>query len=104
MTSSARASNKMAALRSLGPDIAILSESACPEQLRRKLPELADVPMLWVGDNVHKGLAVVSFTGSDSRWINPIEPPTNTIAPVQVTGQKSFRLPAMWDHNDRKEG
>ena len=55
----------MAALRSLRPDIAILSESACPEQLRRKLPELADVPMLWVGDNVHKGLAVVSFTGSE---------------------------------------
>jgi hypothetical protein len=25
-------------------------------------------------------------------------------APVQVTGQKSFRLLAVWDPNDRKEG
>jgi hypothetical protein len=95
---------KIAALRSLCPDIAILSEVASPERLRRELPELNDVPIVWVGDNVHKGLAVISFTGSELALDQSHQTANQYIAPVRVTGQKSFRLLAVWDHNDRKEG
>jgi exodeoxyribonuclease III len=95
---------KMAALRSLRPDIAILSEVACPEQLRRKLPELGDMPIVWVGSNPNKGLAIISFTGSQLALDCSHRTTNQYIAPVQETGQKTFRLLAVWDHNDRKEG
>jgi exodeoxyribonuclease-3 len=95
---------KIAALRSLRPDIAILSEVASPERLRKDLPELADMPIIWVGDNLNKGLAVISFTGSELALDQSHRTTNQYIAPVQVTGEKSFRLLAVWDHNDRKEG
>jgi exodeoxyribonuclease-3 len=95
---------KMAALRSLRPDIAILSEVACPDKLRRELPELADMPIVWVGTNPNKGLAVISFTGSELALDCSHRTTNQCITPVQVTGQKPFRLLAVWDHNDRKEG
>jgi hypothetical protein len=95
---------KMAALRSLRPDIAILSEVACPEQLRLRLPELKDIPTVWVGGSSNKGLAVISFTGSELALDVSYKMTNQYIAPVQVTGQKPFRLLAVWDHNDRKEG
>jgi hypothetical protein len=95
---------KIAALRSLRPDIAILSEVANPERLRTALPELADIPIVWVGTNPNKGLAVISFTGSELALDCSYRTTNRYIAPVQVTGQKSFRLLAVWDHNDRKEG
>jgi exodeoxyribonuclease III len=95
---------KMVALRSLRPDIAILSEVARPERLRRDLPELGAVPIVWVGSNPNKGLAVVSFTGSQLALDISYKTTNEYIAPVEVTGQKSFRLLAVWDHNDRKEG
>ena len=37
---------KFAALRSLRPDIAVLSEVACPEKLRDQVYELCDVPIV----------------------------------------------------------
>jgi hypothetical protein len=55
---------KLAALSSLRPDIAILSEVACPERLRSQLPILEAMPIVWVGNKANKGLGVVSFTGS----------------------------------------
>src|SRR5258705_7708354 len=42
---------KLAALSALKPDIAVLSEVACPEKLRSQLPTLAGLPIIWVGNN-----------------------------------------------------
>jgi hypothetical protein len=95
---------KLAALRSLRPDIAILSEVACPDQLRLRLPELKDIPIVWVGGSPNKGLAVMSFTGSGLALDVSYKMTNQYIAPVEVTGRKNFRLLAVWDHNDRKEG
>ena len=95
---------KFAALRSLHPDIAILSEVACPERLRTQLPELAGVPIVWVGENPAKGLAVLSFAGDELALDSSYQRTNQFIAPVHVTGQNSFRLLAAWDHNDRREG
>jgi len=95
---------KLGALRSLRPDIAVLSEVSCPDILRSKLPELDRVPMVWVGDNVNKGLAIVSF-GGDELILDASYRETNQyVAPVHVNGRNQFRLLAVWDHNDRKEG
>ena len=49
---------KLAAFSSLRPDIAILSEVACPERLRSQLPILEGMPIVWVGNKANKGLGV----------------------------------------------
>jgi hypothetical protein len=54
---------KLAALLALQPDIAVLSEVACPSVLRANSRQFCELPIVWIGDNLHKGLAVISFTG-----------------------------------------
>lgn len=95
---------KLAALRSLQPDIAVLSEVACPEKLRRQVHELCGLPIVWVGDKKDKGLAVLSFNGDELALDRSYRSANQYVAPVQVNGPRSFRLLAVWDHNDRKEG
>jgi hypothetical protein len=95
---------KLAALTALRPDIAILSEVTCPDRLRLQAPELSELPMVWVGDNPNKGLAVVSFARDELALDNSYRSTNQYIAPVHVSGSRSFRLLAVWDHNDRKQG
>jgi len=92
---------KLGALRSLRPDIAVLSEVARPEILRSKLPELNRVPMVWVGDKANKGLAIVSFGGDELILDTSYRETNQYVAPVHVNGRNQFRLLAVWDHNDR---
>jgi exodeoxyribonuclease III len=95
---------KLSALKSLCPDIAVLSEVASPEVLQRDVQGLQGSSIVWVGSNPNKGLAVVSFTGSH-LVLDPSYRDTNQfIAPVHVNGMFPFRLLGVWDHNDRKEG
>lgn len=96
--------HKLAALRSLRPDIAVLSEVACPEKLRNQAHELCGVPIAWVGDNPNKGLAVLSFTGHGFALDSSYRNTNQYVAPVHVHGPRPFRLLAVWDNNDRKEG
>jgi endonuclease/exonuclease/phosphatase family metal-dependent hydrolase len=95
---------KLDSLRSLQPDIAVLSEVACPEKLRSKLPELRHSPIVWVGDNPNKGLAILSFNGNELALDSSYRIANRFIAPVHVIGPRAFRLLAVWDHHDRKEG
>jgi hypothetical protein len=95
---------KLAALHALKPDIAVVSEVACPEKLHSQLPALEGFPIVWVGNKPNKGLAVVSFTGSSLQLDASYRPSNQFVAPVHVNGAKSFRLLATWDNNDRIEG
>jgi hypothetical protein len=95
---------KLEALRSLRPDLAVLSEAACPEILRSKMPELGNLPIVWVGDNPNKGLAVVSFGGHELELDSSYRETNRYVAPIHIGGRNPFRLLAIWDHNDRKEG
>lgn len=97
-------SRKLDALQALRPDIAILSEVACPEVLQSKVRQVCGLPVVWIGDNPNKGLAVMSFTGDDLALDSSCRDSNRYIAPVHVNGKRSFRLLAVWDHNDRKEG
>ena len=65
---------------------------------------LAGLPIVWVGKNPNKGLAVVSFTGSCLELDPSYKASNQFVVPVHVNGTKSFRLLATWDHNDRTEG
>lgn len=95
---------KLEALRVLRPDIAVLSEVSRPDILRSKIPELSQVPMVWVGDNANKGLAVLSFGDDELILDGSYQAANQFVAPVHVNGRNRFRLLAVWDHNDRKEG
>jgi hypothetical protein len=94
---------KLDTLIALRPDIAVLSEVACPENLRSKA-NVGELPIVWIGDDPNKGLAVVSFTGSSLVLDTSCRSTNQYIAPVHVNGKYPFRLVAVWDHNDRKEG
>ncbi len=91
---------KFAALRSLRPDVAVISECASPERLRPKL-DLArrGVDLLWVGRNPHKGLAVLGFKGNRVRLLPSHAPGLEFIAPVRVEGPVPFNLLAVWAQN-----
>jgi exodeoxyribonuclease III len=95
---------KLVALSALRPDIAVLSEVACPEKLRSECPALEGLPIVWVGNKPNKGLGVVSFTGSSLELDPSYRSSNQFVAPIHVGGAKSFRLLATWDHNDRAEG
>src|SRR4051794_16631946 len=95
---------KFGVLAALRPDIAVLSEVAHPDILCRKIPELDRIPMVWVGDNINKGLGVLSFCGDELILDESYRDVNRFVAPVRVNGRSQFRLLAVWDHNDRKEG
>jgi exodeoxyribonuclease-3 len=94
---------KLDALLALRPDIAVLSEVGCPEVLA-KTPQIGELSISWIGDNPHKGLAVISFTSNKLVLDASCRSTNQYIAPVHVIGKYPFRLLAVWDHNDRKEG
>ncbi len=91
---------KLAALRQLRPDVAVISECACPERL---LPTLGrggrGLELVWVGRNPHKGLAVLGFRGHRVSLLPEHDPALAFIAPVRVEGPASFNLLAVWAQN-----
>jgi exodeoxyribonuclease-3 len=91
---------KLAALRRLEPDIAVISECAEPARLAAlgALDGVSDAPV-WVGDNPHKGLAVLAFNGYAVRLAEGFRPTLRHIAPVCVEGPTALRLLAVWAQN-----
>ena len=91
---------KAAALASLRPDVAVVSECAAPDRIEARggLPGLSDVP-LWFGRNPNKGLGVFAFNGHRLRLAEPFFPTLRYIAPVEVEGPDPFRLLAVWAQN-----
>ena len=91
---------KIDALLRLRPDIAVISECAMPERLRANGADrwLEGEPV-WVGENPHKGLAVLTFNGYSARLYQPHHRTLRHIAPVHIAGPVSFNLLAVWAQN-----
>ena len=83
-------------LRTLAPDVAVVTECARPEVLLRHEPRLGASGIAWAGRNPRKGLAVLSF----GSW--RVEPAAEaardlgTVLPVRIEGGRGFRLVAAW--------
>ena len=92
---------KLKALEDLGPDIAIVPECENPERLWGKQPLLAPIPMEWIGDNEHKGLAVLAFNGYRIKRHADYEPNLQWMLPMEVRGPVNFHLLAIWAVNQR---
>ncbi len=92
---------KLAALRALAPDVAVLSECASPERLAERLGGAGlDCALAWIGANRDKGLAVLGFNGYRVRLAADIYRHSRRfIAPVRVDGATPFNLLAVWAQN-----
>ena len=91
---------KLEALHSLAPDVAVLSECACPDIVaeRAGLASLG-ADSVWVGTNRHKGLAVLGFNRYRVALDERYEASHRYVAPVQVSGRRRFNLLAVWAQN-----
>jgi exodeoxyribonuclease-3 len=91
---------KLDALRSLRPDVAVISECAEPARLGRRidLRRLGGDPV-WIGRNPNKGLAVLAFKDYRVTLDRRYDPALEFIAPVQVRGPADFGLLAVWAQN-----
>jgi exodeoxyribonuclease-3 len=91
---------KLAALRSLRPDVAVISECAEPERLARKIkPRRLGADPVWIGDNPDKGLAVLARKGYRLSLAEDYDPSLRFIAPIRVEGPAAFNLLAVWAQN-----
>lgn len=92
---------KSAALAALAPDVAILSECADLDILRRKAPAFAPTGAFWAGDNPQRGLAVFSFGGYRLSRSRSYDAAITYALPVRVKGTATFNLVAVWAHHHR---
>ncbi len=96
---------KLVALRSLRPDLAVISECATPERMAARLgprwlgPGQPGRDPVWVGRNPNKGLAVLAFKDWRVELAPDHDPAFEFVAPVQVTGPQTFHLLAVWAQN-----
>lgn len=91
---------KADALLALRPDIAVISECACPDTLaQRGADGWIETDPVWIGENRHKGLGVFAFNGYHLRRHEPFLKTLRHIAPVHVSGPKAFNLLAVWAQN-----
>jgi hypothetical protein len=88
--------SKYEQLLSLRPDIAVISECADVEQIAQKATNFNPSSAIWIGDNPHKGLSVLTF-GSFNATLSAIyQKDFPYIAPVQIGGPMRFNLMAVW--------
>ncbi len=91
---------KADALLSLQPDIAVISECAEPERLRRLSgSDWIEGDPVWIGRNATKGLAVFAFNGYRARLSKDHWPNLHYIAPVHISGIAEFNLLGVWAQN-----
>ena len=91
---------KLEALRSLEPDVAVVSECARPDIVveRAGLASLG-ADSVWIGANDHKGLAVLGFNGYRVALDERYKASHRYVAPVRVSGRRRFNLLAVWAQN-----
>jgi endonuclease/exonuclease/phosphatase family metal-dependent hydrolase len=92
---------KLAALRGLAPDVAIVAECANLDILQSKAPDLLPTSALWVGDNPNKGLGVLSFGPYRLVRDDAYDASIQYALPVRVEapGGGGFHLVAIWAHH-----
>ena len=91
---------KLEALRSLEPDVAVVSECARPDIVveRAGLASLG-ADSVWIGANDHKGLAALGFNGYRVALDERYKASHRYVAPVRVSGRRRFNLLAVWAQN-----
>jgi exodeoxyribonuclease-3 len=87
----------------LDPDIAIICEAASPEISRYKDKFPPNASLIWVGENLKKGLLVVAFRTYQITIDQTYEPANKYIVPIRLSGPRPLNLLAVWSNSDRKD-
>lgn len=87
---------KLSRLLALEPDVAIISECAHTDILRRKTPNFRPSGQAWVGENPNKGLAVFTFGAYSISSVSDLGSMFPYIAPMKIKGPVSFNLLGVW--------
>jgi exodeoxyribonuclease-3 len=95
------AHKKIALLRQLKPDIAIVPECAAPEVVVSKCPDFTFTDVQWYERSRHKGLGVFSFGNLRLTRSPAFDPRFAVFLPIRVTGSQRFNLLATWVCNFR---
>jgi exodeoxyribonuclease-3 len=93
--------DKLDAMASLHPDVAVICECAKPETIRAKSQGRLPESVVWVGENEHKGLAVIGMGPWRVRLDESYDPSIRHVVPVHVDGPTPFRLLAVWAFSGR---
>lgn len=82
------------------PDILVIQECECIEKLKFDSGPQKPSDILWFGNNLHKGLAILSYNGLKLRVLDVHNKEFQMIVPISVTGWGSdFNLFAVWAFN-----
>ena len=92
---------KRAALHTLKPDVAVLSECASPERLAERLgADGLSCDPVWIGANRDKGLAVLAFFESTPdyahAYLDRLRPPFPLVADLGLQVYSRYRLESSW--------
>lgn len=97
---------KWQAVAGLNPDILIVQE--CENESRYDQSCLIPYnEFIWVGDNIHKGVGIMSFNRYHIELLPGYSAAFKYIVPVRVTGATAFNLFAIWampDKSNRLKG
>jgi len=82
------------------PDILIVPECECPDNLIFDIETRKPTDILWFGKNKHKGLAIFSYGKHRFKVLDDHNPNLQMIIPISVTGGEfDFNLFAIWANN-----
>ena len=97
---------KAAAILSHQPDIVVVPECECPDNLAFGVEVTKPADILWFGRNKHKGLGIFSYSNWRFRLLDDHNESLRMIVPVEVCdGKERFILFAIWANNpDDKDG
>ncbi|MBI3797871.1 MAG: endonuclease/exonuclease/phosphatase family protein [Deltaproteobacteria bacterium] len=95
------AHKKIALLRHLQPDLAILPECAAPDVIVAKCPDFTFTDAQWQERSRHKGLGVFSFGNLRLTRSPDYDPRFAVFLPLEVKGGQRFNLLAVWALNFR---
>ncbi len=91
---------KAQALLDLNPDIAVVSECARPDILKKRGAEAwLEAEPVWIGDNPNKGLGIFTFNSYTALLRDEYHRALKYIAPVRIVGPVDFNLLAVWAQN-----
>jgi hypothetical protein len=94
---------KLEHLDRLSPDIAVVSESARPDIVRKKRRDDQPTGAVWVGSNLQKGLLTLARGSLQLSLDGSYDDSLREIAPVNVDGERPFRLVSVWSFNRKTD-
>ena len=82
------------------PDILVIPECEHPDKLKFPSTEIIPADIIWHGNNINKGLAVISFGKYRLKLMEEHNESFRTILPITVSGgEKEFTLFGIWANN-----